>query len=1253
MSVPSDMAPSAAPRRRYRRWIAGGLLAFLLMLLALSWIILRTGAGRDFILERVRSALPAGALYWERAEGSLTGGLTLHGVRYADAGVEVALDRVALDVDGGALAFGDLHVRSLVVHDGRVDLPPGEETSDAWPQQLRLPETLPALAFPVDVRVDRLDVARVDVFQAASPVIAVKQLQAAASLVDGVLSVDGLTLDSDRLAMALDAHLDSVRNWASRLATKAHVVLGDGEPLALDVDISGDLDDLQLKGRIGGGDVNQLQWHARGGLPNPRWTLSLDAPRLPESLVGTQALTLVLQGDGDLSAANFRGHFRQGDIAIDLADSRVAYEAGHVRVSPLALAMLGGRVEATGDVDLTADAPMFVLDLDWRDLTLPAEAGTDSVVTHGQAQMRGPLSDYAVTLDGHFVRAGQEAHLDLDGRGSTEALDIVRLDARLPTGSLNAKGQVVWAPDFSARLDVALDHFDPSYFVADLPGSISARLSIDGGWGEHGPYGQLQMPRVSGQLRERALQGNAQFQATRDGKGEGRVTLQVGDSHLQGEGRWGAQWDVSARLSPLRLPDVLPQAQGVVQGSVTLRGVRDAPSLSVQLDGREVAVADQSARALAVRIGLQAWTRGNVSLEAQGLTLGGQSFDNLSLTGDGEREHHEVQATLAGPDLETSLDLAGGLDRDGLWRGTLKQLGIVPAGRTPWRLQTPAVISYHSRNGVATLTETCLEAPPASLCAQIQSRGGASEGAVRLEDFDLSELDALLAGILDHPVSVQGTLAAHAQFRRAADGQLHADAEVEVPSVGLRLDPASPRQLLDLRGLKATVALDPAQARLQLNSDDSGTGHLRVQVTLDTPMAPDGALSGTADVLLPDLVALELFTDQVVDPKGRMQGHLVLAGSRRAPRLDGRLEVDDFSAELPAMGISPRQGRFLMESHDSRRARVNGTVMLGDGTLAVEGDLDLAAAGGAAGTFTLKGDALTVMDVPEARVKAAPDLTLQLAGSSLKVRGAVTVPYARIDLERLQSVTAPSSDVVIVDETQVKGGLAVDTDVSVTLGEDVRMNGYGLKGTLAGQLRVRDRPGRATTARGAIDVGGAYKAYGQDLSITRGHVSWSATPIDTPALDIRAERKIDAITVGVQVRGTALVPELSLWSDPAMEQAEQLSYLVLGRPLRSASQADGTQLTQAAAAMGGNLLAQKLGARLGLEEVGVADNRALGGAALTVGMHLSPRLYVSYGVALFGSGQVITFKYLLSRLWNIQIDSGTENRAALNFRLER
>jgi translocation and assembly module TamB len=266
----------------------------------------------------------------------------------------------------------------------------------------------------------------------------------------------------------------------------------------------------------------------------------------------------------------------------------------------------------------------------------------------------------------------------------------------------------------------------------------------------------------------------------------------------------------------------------------------------------------------------------------------------------------------------------------------------------------------------------------------------------------------------------------------------------------------------------------------------------------------------------------------------------------------------------------------------------------------------------------------------------------------------VIVPRGRIDLEHLRGATAPSPDVVIVDADAVnRDAITLDSDITIVLGEDVRLNGFGLKGKLGGRFSVRDRPGRATLARGGIDVTGRYDAYGQALNITRGRLTFASTAIDNPALDIRAEREIEDVTVGVQVRGTALVPELTLWSQPNLDQAEQLSYLVLGRPLRTASQDEGQQLSQAAAAIGGNLLANKLGARMGFDEIGVANSRALGGAALTVGKYLSPKLYISYGVALFDSGQVVTLKYLLSRVWSVQIDSSHENRAAINYRLER
>lgn len=1243
-------------RRRILRWGIGFALALpLLLMLVLLWT-LKTGSGRDVVLAQAVRFLPPEALSWRAAEGSLIGGLVLHDVRYAADGVTAELVRVELDVAGGALMAGDIHVRRLVLKDGRVALPVSEEDAAPPPERIQLPDSLPDLVLPVGVRVDALEAHNIAVEQGEEAMMVLRHLHTAASLVSGALSLRGFTLDSDRAGLTLAADIDTARNWASDVKMDAELLLEAAPSLPVVVQLLGDLDDMKLDARADTGEMATLHVNARGGLPNPTWSLQLDAPKLlPERFgIAGDEMLLALNGEGDLTQAQLSGRFAQGTLDVALAPSQVSYRDTTLTFAPLALGLYDGTAEVNGDIDLSQADPHLALALVWHDIILPGSEGSPSVHTRGEAQATGPLEAYALTLDGAFVRGEDQARVTLQGQGSSRDLALHALEAQLPGGSLKANGHAAWEPAIEAAIDAQLQAFDPSYFVPDLPGAIDARLTLRGGIGDAGPHGEVILDDLSGHLRDRALGGSARVIADQNGHGEGEAALRLGDSRVRAQGRWSEALDIDVALDPLLLEDVLPDARGKADARISLRGAKDAPVLSAQLDGAEFRIEGQEVERLRLRAEVTGWDRGMVSVEVGDATLGGQRVETLSLSGEGSRAQHGVMLTASGPLGALGLDLSGALDARGeLWRGSVSDLHLEPAERSAWRLREPAEVSYATEKGTLALSRLCLDATPAWLCAQIRANGVASEGEIELEGVALSELDPMLAAALEQPVALSGELAAKATFTRSANGDITAEASVTLPQVSMTLDPGSERALLDLSDVQLIATLDPVQAQVRLDAVASGSGHIHANLALDTPMQDDGALAGQVDVLLPDLLALELFTDQVVDPLGRVEGKLAIGGTRSAPQFDGALDLVDFSAEIPALGIVSREGRVTLSSNSAREAQLSGSLLLGEGRVAIDGRFDLAAADGPAGTVSIAGENLTVMQVPEAHVRASPDVRLELGKGALKVRGSVVVPFARIDLERLESVTTPSSDVVIVDAAQASGGLAVDTDVSVTLGESVRMNGFGLKGTLAGTLRVRDRPGRATTARGAIEVGGAYKAYGQDLTITRGHVAWASTPIDMPTLDIRAQRKIDAVTVGVQVRGTALVPELTLWSDPAMEQAEQLSYLVLGRPLRSASQADGAQLTQAAAALGGNLLAKNLGARMGLDEVEVADNRALGGAALTVGMHLSPRLHVSYGVALFGSGQVVTFKYLLSRLWNIQIDSGTENRAALNYRLER
>ena len=167
---------------------------------------------------------------------------------------------------------------------------------------------------------------------------------------------------------------------------------------------------------------------------------------------------------------------------------------------------------------------------------------------------------------------------------------------------------------------------------------------------------------------------------------------------------------------------------------------------------------------------------------------------------------------------------------------------------------------------------------------------------------------------------------------------------------------------------------------------------------------------------------------------------------------------------------------------------------------------------------------------------------------------------------------------------------------------------------------------------------------------------WLQPAFDDPVLDVRAERDVGDVTAGIAVTGRASRPQADVWSDPAMDQSEALAYLALGRPLSTVTGDESRQLDAASAALsaGSSLLASQLGARIGLDDAGVTQSRALGGSVLGVGKYLSPKLYVGYGVSLLGTGQVLTLKYLLRKGFDIEVESSTvENRASVNWRLER
>src|SRR3546814_17242451 len=119
------------------------------------------------------------------------------------------------------------------------------------------------------------------------------------------------------------------------------------------------------------------------------------------------------------------------------------------------------------------------------------------------------------------------------------------------------------------------------------------------------------------------------------------------------------------------------------------------------------------------------------------------------------------------------------------------------------------------------------------------------------------------------------------------------------------------------------------------------------------------------------------------------------------------------------------------------------------------------------------------------------------------------------------------------------------------------------------------------------------------------------TGVQTCALPIFRKIEARGITAGIDVTGRASAPQAEVWTDPATNSSDALSYLALGRPTSNLSSDESDQLNAATAALnaGGRLLAGQLGRKIGLDDHGGTEARAPGGSGLGGGTQTTPRLH--------------------------------------------
>lgn len=695
---------------------------------------------------------------------------------------------------------------------------------------------------------------------------------------------------------------------------------------------------------------------------------------------------------------------------------------------------------------------------------------------------------------------------------------------------------------------------------------------------------------------------------------------------------------------------------------------------------------------------------------AQDLAQGQRRLDRLQLDLDGTPRAHtlalqattplrppawtEAIATPAGAAIASSpggsrfeLNGRGGWqpaprDAGGTWQGTLALLQAAPRGRPgePWLLARDLQASVQLSGALQPLQARLAPGRIALFGGalvwqqaswQVPATAGAPPRVfldARVEPLQVAPWLAKL----QPQFGWQGDLALGGHLKVDTTRGIDADIAIERAGDGdLKLTIEGATRALGLRQLRLALAAHGGAWELtQAISGEnigviSGTQTVRTGAGVLLP-AGDAPLQGSLGLVVPKLAVWAPWLPPGWRLGGSLQAGAVFSGTAGAPQLSGEVHGSEMAVRNLFQGVNLRDGtlaiRIVGEQLTIDRFEFRGG---SDGVLRITGGASFSDAPQA--HLRVSMDHFRALDRIDRRIALSGEAALDLAGQAIALNGNFKVDSGQIDISQ-SGAPSLDDDIVVVNRPgaerpgagsgpapaagpgpQSPPGLLARADVKlrIDLGQDLHLHGRGLDAALRGQLRV-STPGGELAVDGTIRVvDGTYRAYGQNLQIQRGTLTFTGE-VANPRLDVLALRPDIDTRVGVIVSGLASNPRVRLYSEPSLPEFDTLTWLVLGRAPEGLGRDDTALLQRAALALlagDSGSAGEGLIGRLGLDELSVRRGEAgdAGNTIVSLGKQISKRVFVGYEHALSGAGGTWQLIYRVAQRFTLRARAGDDN----------
>lgn len=713
---------------------------------------------------------------------------------------------------------------------------------------------------------------------------------------------------------------------------------------------------------------------------------------------------------------------------------------------------------------------------------------------------------------------------------------------------------------------------------------------------------------------------------------------------------------------------ITPKLTGKVTGNVTVSGPQDALSLKAQMSAQRLKYDTDFADSVnlvadVINLGK---THSKVKLEAGGIHALNQTVDKVSFGLTGTQRKHTLIAKIDSDDASLNLSWAGVWDAaTEVWNSHLNQ-GAIGVAQTRWIAEGKPEFKIELARESLTIGKHCWKqrAGQARVCLKEPMKiAKAGSAALNFTDWPLSFAQSYApAG-----VKLMGSLKGDIQAKWTAPDvkAMELEANLDAQGAGLRATVSEKPVEVTLKTAQLSATLDKNTAQVNATLAVTPDNPLKalVRVTDPTGKAEMAAKVTSTRLSLDEFSGIIAAFSAISKTSGFLTTDLTLSGTPQAPLVYGSIDISSLQLYGPTIPLDMQPSNFTLTFKGSE-SQLSGKLVSSEGPLSFDGQADWSDIQAPEAGVHVTGKNFRVVSAPYVKALLSPDVRMTVTDRQMTLSGKISIDQAQLSAESIpQSAVTVSDDEVIVDADmkpvvkKASRPLAIDSSLAIELGENVRVKAFGLAAQLQGTVTVT-QTNDTLGLRGTLTMpDGRFQAYGQDLIIQKGSFIF-AGPVNDPIVELVAQRNPDSVeddvTVGIRVSGNVSQMKSEIFSDPSMDQASQLSYLLRGRGLESNTE-DNSMLSSALLTVGlsqAGQLISGIGDALMIRDLGVSTQGVGDNSQVVVSGYVLPDLQVKYAMNIFDSLNTLTLRYRLMPKLFVEASSGVNQAIDVLYNFE-